>query len=195
MEYRGAFTPHTSAYLWPVVTRLVGPTPVRVVDVGCGTGAFTAHLASLGHDVVGIDSSPSGIEIAREAHPHLRFVQTSAEAAPELAPFDVATCLEVVEHCFLPRDFARGVRGLLKPGGRAIFTTPYHGYIKNLLIVAFGRFDAHVGALWDYGHIKFWSIRTLRTLLVESGFEPPQMIRVGRIPLLAKSLVAVTLRT
>jgi len=165
-----------------------------VIDVGCGTGAFTAHLASLGHEVVGIDSSASGIEIAGASHPQLRFIHTSAELAPGLEPFDAATCLEVVEHCFLPRDFARGVRALLKPGGQAIFTTPYHGYLKNLLIAVSGRFDAHVGALWDYGHIKFWSERTLATLLAETGFDPPLMLRVGRVPPLAKSLIAVTTR-
>jgi 2-polyprenyl-3-methyl-5-hydroxy-6-metoxy-1,4-benzoquinol methylase len=128
---RGAGCPHTSAYLWRVVLPLVGQRPLRVVGVGCGTGAFAAHLASLGHEVVGIDSSSSGIEIARVAHPQLTFINAAAEEAPALAPFDVATCLEVVEHCFLPRNFARGVRALLKPGGMAIFTTPYHGYLKT----------------------------------------------------------------
>jgi 2-polyprenyl-6-hydroxyphenyl methylase/3-demethylubiquinone-9 3-methyltransferase len=165
-----------------------------VVDVGCGTGAFTSHLANLGHEVVGMDSSPSGIEIARAAHPELTFIHAPAEGAPPLPPFDVATSLEVVEHCFLPRDFARGVRALLKPGGRAIFSTPYHGYLKNLLIALAGRFDAHVDPLSDYGHIKFWSERTLRTLLTDSGFEPGRMIHAGRIPPLAKSLIAVASR-
>ena len=51
--------------------------------------------------------------------------------------------------------------------------------------------DRHFTALWDHGHIKFWSIETLTALLIEAGFRDIEFIRVGRIPQLAKSLIAV----
>ena len=54
--------------------------------------------------------------------------------------------------------------------------------------------DRHFTALWDHGHIKFWSVRTLSALLTEAGFAPPRFRRVGRIPALAKSMVAVAVR-
>jgi hypothetical protein len=54
--------------------------------------------------------------------------------------------------------------------------------------------DTHFTALWDYGHIKFWSIKTLRTLLLEAGFEEVTFHRVGRIAALAKSMIAVAKR-
>ncbi|MFD4637795.1 class I SAM-dependent DNA methyltransferase [Lentzea sp. NPDC058436] len=44
-----------------------------VADLGCGPGHLTAHLSGLGLDVFGLDLSPAMIELAREAHPHLRF--------------------------------------------------------------------------------------------------------------------------
>lgn len=44
---------------------LVGDTPARIADLGCGTGTLTLLLASHGHDVTGIDFSPRMIEIAR----------------------------------------------------------------------------------------------------------------------------------
>jgi SAM-dependent methyltransferase len=44
-----------------------------VADLGCGTGRITAHLDSLGLNVFGVDLSPAMVEIARQAHPHLRF--------------------------------------------------------------------------------------------------------------------------
>lgn len=40
-----------------------------VGDLGCGTGRLTAHLASLGVDVFGLDLSPGMIAVAREQHP------------------------------------------------------------------------------------------------------------------------------
>jgi len=45
--------------------------------------------------------------------------------------------------------------------------------------------------LWDGGHIKFFSAQTLRALLEEVGFRQIKFIRVGRIPSLAKSIIAV----
>jgi SAM-dependent methyltransferase len=44
-----------------------------VADLGCGTGRITAHLDSLGLDTFGIDLSPTMVDMARSAHPLLRF--------------------------------------------------------------------------------------------------------------------------
>jgi 2-polyprenyl-6-hydroxyphenyl methylase/3-demethylubiquinone-9 3-methyltransferase len=54
--------------------------------------------------------------------------------------------------------------------------------------------DAHFTVLWDYGHIKFWSMKTLRLLLLAAGFEDVRFLRVGRVPALAKSMIAVAKR-
>ncbi len=48
-------------------------SPGKVADVGCGPGHITAFLAGLGLDIFGIDNSPSLREIARDAHPEIRF--------------------------------------------------------------------------------------------------------------------------
>ena len=76
-------------------------------------------------------------------------------------------------------------------GGVAIVSTPYHGYLKNLALALMGKMDAHFTVLWDHGHIKFWSIPTLTTLLTEVGFCNIRFHRVGRIPTFAKSMIAV----
>src|ERR1700712_2747075 len=48
---------------------LLPPPGRRTLDVGCGEGRLTRHLASLGHRVVGIDASPTLIAAARELTP------------------------------------------------------------------------------------------------------------------------------
>jgi 2-polyprenyl-6-hydroxyphenyl methylase/3-demethylubiquinone-9 3-methyltransferase len=54
--------------------------------------------------------------------------------------------------------------------------------------------DSHFGALWDEGHVKFFSMKTLRKLLKEAGATDLQLLRIGRIPVFAKSLVAIVHR-
>jgi hypothetical protein len=54
-----------------------------------------------------------------------------------------------------------------------------------------GRMDNHFTALWDNGHIKFWSMDTLGELLREAGFVGVRFERVGRILPLAKSMIAI----
>lgn len=51
--------------------------------------------------------------------------------------------------------------------------------------------DRNFTALWDYGHIKFWSMATLAELLKDVGFVDVCFDRVGRIPVLAKSMNAI----
>ena len=104
---------------------------------------------------------------------------------------DLIISTEVIEHIFLPRVFTRNCYNLLKPGGTLIISTPYHGYGKNLLLALTGKLDEHFTALWDYGHIKFWSRRTLTSLLRESGFTDVRFVGAGRLPFLWKSMILI----
>jgi 2-polyprenyl-6-hydroxyphenyl methylase/3-demethylubiquinone-9 3-methyltransferase len=188
-------------YLLPAVERiLAGLQPHqerrRILDLGCGNGSVAARLSAQGHEVVGIDSSEEGIALGHEAYPHLQLHHGSCydDLAGKYGRFPVVLSLEVVEHVYFPRQFASTVHALLEDGGTAIISTPYHSYFKNLAMALTGTLDAHFTALWDHGHIKFWSIRTLTQLLMEAGFKTVRFERVGRIPLLAKSMIAVATR-
>lgn len=97
----------------------------------------------------------------------------------------------MVEHVYFPRQYAATVFSLLQGGGTAILSTPYHGYWKNLALALSGKLDRHFTALWDHGHIKFWSMPTLTALLEEAGFRDIRFERVGRITPLAKAMIAV----
>lgn len=167
-----------------------------VFDLGCGNGAGAARLAALGYKIVGVDPSQEGIEICRRSHPELELHVGSAydDLPAQYGTFDAVVSLEVVEHVYAPRDYARTVFSLLRPGGAAIVSTPYHGYVKNIALAVSGRFDAHFSPLWDDGHIKFWSVRTLGRLLEEAGFVDVEFFFAGRVRLLAKSMLAVARR-
>jgi len=187
---------HMYAHFMPHILAFAGKLApgTRVLDVGCGNGAVCGEFIQRGCKVVGIDLSHQGIEMARCSHPQGRFELLGAErdVLQRLGepPFDIVISTEVVEHLYSPRDWAQGCFQALKPGGCLICTTPYHGYLKNLLISLGGKWDAHANPLWDGGHIKLWSKRTLSTLLTEAGFTGVEFRGAGRVPGLWMTMIA-----
>jgi 2-polyprenyl-3-methyl-5-hydroxy-6-metoxy-1,4-benzoquinol methylase len=183
-----------NAYLWPVVARVANSvSDKRAFDLGCGNGATCNMLFDMGFQVTGIDPSESGIAIAKQAYPNIKTWVGSAydDLARQYGSFPLVVSLEVIEHCFDPRRFTKTFCDLIEPGGVGIISTPYHGYFKNVVLAVSGKLDSHFTALWDGGHIKFFSIRTLRQLLNECGETDVDFYRVGRIPAVAKSMVAI----
>ena len=194
-EYTSAAPAHTTRYLLPVVMRLAGEIRpgMRVLDVGCGNGHMAGHFVERGCRVVGLDLGEAGIRIAREMYPQARFEVLAADerVLENLgeAPFDLVISTEVVEHLYDPRAYAKGCYAGCRPGGRFVCSTPYHGYLKNLAISLAGKWDQHADPLWDGGHIKLWSRKTLSTLLRETGFKDIQFGGAGRLPFLWMSMV------
>jgi 2-polyprenyl-6-hydroxyphenyl methylase/3-demethylubiquinone-9 3-methyltransferase len=197
----GPTTAHS--YLLPSVKSIIDREQLKrkglsgkLFDLGCGNGSVCAAFARLGYEVIGVDPSETGVNQAMVAYPELRIEIGSAydDLAAKYGRFDYVISLEVVEHVFSPREYAKTLFDLVDVGGIAIISTPYHGYLKNLALAVFGRMDEHFTALWDCGHIKFWSIRTLTALLGEAGFRQIEFRRVGRVPQLAKSMIAVCRR-
>lgn len=186
-------------FLWILVRQALEsrlPQGARVLDLGCGSGTTAGLMAALGYEVVGVDPSESGIAHARMAHPNVSFAKRSAydDLVTEFGQFDAVVSLEVVEHCYSPQAYARTVFDVLRSGGRAIISTPFHGYWKNLALALTGRFDCHWSPLWEGGHIKFWSETTISELLHRAGFVDIRIGRVGRIRPFAKSMVVMAVK-
>lgn len=199
--YAGPGGNGSHAYLLPRVLRMLDSLGLaadgrRLFDLGCGNGAAAAALSAHGWQVVGVDPSTEGIRCARQAYPHLRLEEGSCydDLAGRFGRFPVVTSLEVVEHVYDPRRLVACIRDLLEPDGWAIMSTPYHGYWKNLALALAGKLDAHFTALWDNGHIKFWSRRTLGQLLDEAGLDAVRFAHAGRVAPFAKSMIVLARR-
>jgi 2-polyprenyl-3-methyl-5-hydroxy-6-metoxy-1,4-benzoquinol methylase len=148
-----------------------------------------------GYEVYGVDASETGIQAARNAKPGSFFLMDveQQELPEELrsVPFTTVICTEVIEHVYRPRALVETASMILRHsgGGRLILSTPYHGYFKNLALAVSGKMDDHFTVLWDGGHIKFFSRRTLEALLEEQRFEVTAFAGAGRWPYLWKSMV------
>jgi SAM-dependent methyltransferase len=188
------------SYVLPAILNFCVDLPPRsrVLDVGCGNGALAQQFAERGHSVMGIDMAESGIRIARESCPSGRFEVLGADryVLENLGekPFDLVYSAEVIEHLYDPRSFMAGCFAAVKPGGRFICTTPYHGYLKNVALSLMNKWDRHADPLFDGGHIKLFSYPKLSALMTEVGFHNIEFRGAGRLPYLWKSMVVSGVR-
>lgn len=187
--------PASASYLKQGIMKQLSERNKVVLDLGCGNGWLTRTMIESGYEAYGIDASPSGIEVAKMMHPDRFFLQDlRSKSLPEEIDhilFDTIVSTEVIEHLYDPLDFIEFCSRILKKngGGELILSTPYHGYIKNLVISLVGGWDNHFMALQKGEHIKFWSCNSLTLALKHGGFEVSSFSGVGRIPLLWKSMI------
>jgi 2-polyprenyl-3-methyl-5-hydroxy-6-metoxy-1,4-benzoquinol methylase len=167
----------------------------RICDLGCGNGYMTGRLAELGYELVGVDASDSGLEIARRNYPKAKFIQSLIDDNLcnnlDLGEFDLVVSSDVIEHLYCPSDLLEAARGLLKPNGQLLIGTPYHGYVKNLVLSVTGKMDSHFCVLDNGGHIKFFSVKTLSELLTNHGFVDLKFSYYGRAPWLWKNMICL----
>lgn len=182
------------SYLLPEIAKLLSGKET-ILDLGCGNGVLANYLIEKGYNVYGTDASQTGITIANRKNPGRFCIQNLAtDLLPEelsTIRFDTIISTEVIEHLYDPRKYVLFCKQVLKGKGRLILSTPYNGYLKYLALALVGGMDRHLTVLWDGGHIKFWSKKTLTLLLEEQGFKVTQFIGCGRFPYLWKSMILV----
>jgi SAM-dependent methyltransferase len=118
----------------------------RVLDYGCGDGALLGALhrgAGRRHyDLHGFDPNMLAVELASAALP-ANGVQAAIHGSLDSLPsghFDRVICTEVIEHATDPDALLRELARVLKPGGRAVVSTPV-------------RMTEHPG---DVNHVREW---------------------------------------
>lgn len=174
---------------------IVRLAPRSVLEIGSGTGALGAKIAALGCEYVGLEPDEVQFELARQQHPGIRYLRESCYEPPEkmnLGQFDVVLSNDVIEHLYLPRKLVGFAKAHMKPGGAVVTATPDYGnYWRNLMISATARWDHHHSPLWDGGHVKFFSRKTLQSIFAEQGFTRFEWgsVRSVRAPIFPMSII------
>lgn len=121
-----------------------------ILEVGTGTGRLAAALLARGARVHAVDFSPGSLEAASTRAPGASLALADARALPfPDASFDVALASEVIEHVPETGRFLAELRRVLKPGGRAVLSTPS----ANLLLYPRSLLG---GCLRPAGFLRRW---------------------------------------
>ena len=154
----------------PHLTRFVrglGPAG-SALDLGCGDGRLGEVLEA--GELVGADVSEVALERARKRLPAARLVriEPDSELPFEDGRFELVLCAETLEHVRDVQLLLSEVRRVLRPGGTLAATTPAHGRRTAVSILAQG-FESHFDPLSP--HLRFFTRRSLRSALEETGFD------------------------
>lgn len=135
----------------------------RLLDVGCGDGAFLARMKSLGWEVFGVELDEKAATVAKTQFGVDVFIGTLEAAGFAEESFDAITLSHVIEHVGDPIELLCRCRNLLRKGGRVVVTTP------NAECLGHRIFREHWRGLEVPRHSMVFSLRTLAQLASEAG--------------------------
>ena len=114
------------------------PRSGDVLDLGCGAGFLSNHLAARGHRVTGVDTTPENLIVAKLHDETKGVAYQNADACalpfPD-ASFDVVCAMDLLEHVEEPQRLIAEASRVLRPGGRFIFHTFNRNWLANLIII------------------------------------------------------------
>jgi SAM-dependent methyltransferase len=163
----------------PIVREILDGLPVGVaLDAACGTGRHAAYLKTLGHKVIGVDSSPGMLTKARLKVPDAEFHEADLHQLPVPDDHvDVVVCCLALEHVpDLAPVLAEFVR-VLRPGGHLVISDG-RGLLpgaKRYPMLKGGR-DGKSGSVQSWVHLTSDYLKAALPLRlqVRSCEEPPR---------------------
>ncbi len=136
--------------------------PVRLLDFGCGYGAFLAHCRQFGFEAVGVDRSA-----ARRENNFVNVIYTDLDAvqAAGLNQFHAITLFEVLEHLDDPRAVLEALRTRLLPNGILVLETPDCSGVTTI-----GNRDDYL-KIHPLDHINGFTPESLQRFAERMGFK------------------------
>ena len=142
------------------------PADIRLLDVGCSSGAFLGTAVKLGFRAEGVEPAAQAAQTAQAAGLNVRH-GLLRDAGFADGQFDAITMFEVIEHLKEPLDLLRECRRILRPGGILLIGT---GNAASWSMAA-------MGSRWEYlhiakhgGHISFYTPHSANVLAQRAGF-------------------------
>ena len=150
------------------------PDGGRLLDLGCGNGAFLLRARSAGWETVGVDLDPQAV---KAAHKHGLDVRLGGVEIldPVSEQFDVITMSHVIEHVHDPLKVLAACACLLRPGGLLWLETP------NICSVGHDEYGPHWRGLEPPRHLVIFSPAALEKALADAGFSKVEVLPYRRV--------------
>ena len=162
---------------WEMGT-FVPSTARRLLDIGCGAGAFAAGLKEKsdqsGHEleIWGVEMSPEAAKLAAEVMDTILTGDFSSVRSelPE-GHFDCIILNDVLEHMTHPDEILRRIKPLMAPGAVVVASIPNVRYFFNVLdLVVFGRWDYIDEGILDRTHLRFFTASSIKQMFEDAGY-------------------------
>jgi len=149
--------------------RLPLDPPGSLLEVGCATGVFLNARRLAGWEVEGVEPSEKAAAIA-SARGLPVHAGRLADAPLQNSPYDLVVAHMVLEHLHDPVAALKQWRGLVKPGGRLVVSTPNIGSLDYLI------FRRNWYALQLPTHLYHFTPRTLKKMLQVAGWRVEKIL-------------------
>lgn len=159
----------------PEMLEFIPDDALRILEVGCGKGAFCAEMKRSDRELWGIEITP---EIAREAesvcdHILVGDINSLYKELPAHY-FDCIIFNDVLEHLYAPWDTINCLKGLLSPQGVLVTSIPNFRYISNFITEIMFQKEFRYkpeGGILDDTHIRFFTSKSILRMFSEQGYE------------------------
>lgn len=157
-----------------ILRRITDPVH-RVVDIACGGGAYVRAVQRAVRGTpsfVATDRQYACVGGYRLNHPEATGAMADVTRLPfRGGTFDLAMCLDIIEHLDDDVAFLREVGRLLRPGGWLTLSTHNSRSIEHVLGLLRAKLTGTTWLGWDPTHVRFYDEHSLRTKLEAAGFE------------------------
>lgn len=149
-----------------------------ILDIGCGEGFFAERIAQAGNRIVGVDILPQAKRGASLFYIQADLDQGLAGVLQQLPgrKFDKVLLQDILEHLRDPALLLKDCVKVLKPNGQLLVSVPNVANITVRLALLFGRFQYTERGILDKTHVRFFTQRTARKLIEDSGYEVHQSL-------------------
>lgn len=147
--------------------KVLGEAPLRILDIGAGSGGKIKRFRALGHECVGVEPDRAALRAAHDAG-YPVYEGTAEQLPSELdgETFDAIVFAHVLEHCLDPELALRNALAMLKPGGLLMVDVP-----NNECLGVW-----YFGPSWHYldvpRHLNFFGTKSLRDIVLQAGAIP-----------------------
>jgi 2-polyprenyl-6-hydroxyphenyl methylase/3-demethylubiquinone-9 3-methyltransferase len=172
-----------------LIDETAGLAGKRVLDVGCGGGILAESMAARGARVTGIDLGEKPLKVAQlhllESGQQVDYRHASVEqlAGEGSEPYDVVTCMEMLEHVPEPASAVSACARVARPGAHVFFSTINRNPKAFLFAIVGAEYVLRLLPRGTHEYAKLIKPSELSRMCRDAGLELVRLVGMSYNPL------------